>query len=93
MFGINFIDFEKASDKVRHENLYKILKDNNVDGGDINTITQLYWNQRPRNKVDNEQTEEMKICQGVRRGCVLSPLLFHLYSEAVVQETLLEQDY
>lgn len=83
-----FIDLEKAFDKVQHHRMINILKTKDVDSRDIRIIHNLYWNQTAKIKVENELTEEMEIRRGVRQGCVLSPLLFNLYSEAVFQEAL-----
>lgn len=85
---ICFVDFEKAFDTVQHEKLLAILKNKNIDNRDIKIISQLYWNQTARMKVDDRLTPEVAIQRGVRQGCVLSPLLFNVYSEAVFQQAL-----
>lgn len=86
---ICFIDFSKAFDNVRHDKLIQILKTSNIDEKDIRVITNLYWEQRATVKLDNANvSEEMKICRGVRQGCVLSPTLFNLYSEGIFREAL-----
>lgn len=38
--------------------------------------------------VENQPTEEIDVHRGVRQDCILSPLLFKLYSEATFRETL-----
>ena len=40
-----FIDYEKAFDRVNHENLCKVLKSTGIDGKDIRIIARLYWEQ------------------------------------------------
>ena len=37
-----FIDYAKAFDRVKHENLIKCLKEIGLDGKDIRVITNLY---------------------------------------------------
>lgn len=73
-----FIDFEKAFDRVRHEQLIQILKNKNLDSRDIKIISNLYWNQKATVKIEGESTEEIKICRGVRQGCILSVQRSHL---------------
>jgi len=43
-------------------------------------------------RVGNNLTEARPIGREVRQGCVLSPLLFNLYSEAIFQEALEERN-
>ncbi|KAI5753273.1 hypothetical protein M8J77_025408 [Diaphorina citri] len=84
-----FIDFSKAFDNVQHQKLIDILKSKNIDSHDIRIISNLYWNQTARIKVDDELSDEIKIMRGVRQGCLLSPLLFNIYSEAIFEEAIL----
>lgn len=83
-----FIDYKKAFDCVNHGKLINILNNIGLDSRDIRIIANLYWNQKAFVKVGDEQTDELEIQRGVRQGCVLSPLLFNLYSEQVISEAL-----
>jgi len=39
-----------------------------------------------------ETTEEIEIEKGVRQRCILSPILYNLYSEGIINKALSEQD-
>lgn len=87
-----YIDFEKAFDKVKHDKLHQILASKNIDLEDARIINNLYWGQRANTKVEDELTEEIEIRRGVRQGCILSPLLFNLYSDTIFNETLEDEE-
>lgn len=88
-----FIDYTKAFDKVRHDQLLKLLKEKNLDSRDINIISNLYYNQRAVIQVEENTTEDIEIKRGVRQGCVLSPLLFNIYSEDIMNKALADQEH
>ena len=83
-----FIDFEKAFDKVQHGKLISILRESGIDDRDTDIISKLYLQQRAIVRVENETSEEFNIRRGVRQGCILSPLLFNVYSEHLFKEAL-----
>ena len=82
---ICFVDYEKAFDKVKHEEMLKLLRDINVDGKDLRLIQNLYWKQKAAVRVGEELSEWQEIRRGVRQGCVLSPDLFNIYSEMIMR--------
>jgi len=81
-----FIDYTKAFDKVQHEKLIEILQSLDMDGKDIRLITNLYWEQTAAVRAAGIVSEYVKVERGVRQGCVISPELFNVYSERVMQE-------
>ena len=83
---ICFVDYEKAFDKVRHVDLMEILKNLMLDGKDLRVIQNLYWNQRAAVRIANDKSSWQDIRRGVRQGCVLSPDLFNIYSEVIMNE-------
>lgn len=66
----------------------EILKKCGIDDRDLKIIRNLYWNQSATIKVDGEQTEDIQIQRGVRQGCIVSPILFNIYSEQIFLEAL-----
>lgn len=64
----------------------QLLENNNLDMKEI--LNHLYYNQKAAMKEGNEFFVEIAIESGVRQGCVLSPILFNMYSDEIMQETL-----
>lgn len=83
-----FIDYEKAFDRVDHKKLMECLQRKDLDPDDIRIIQNLYWNQDAFVRTQSGDTEAINIQKGVRQGCVLSPMLFNLYSEEIFTTAL-----
>ena len=81
-----FIDYQKAFDTVKHEELLALLSSLDIGRKDLRIIRNLYYEQTAAVRVDNELTDYVKIKRGVRQGCVLSPVLFSLYSEIIMRK-------
>ena len=58
----------------------------------IRLIKQLYIQQESCIRVNTGNTERFKNGKGVRQGCILSPYLFNLYTEAIMREEIKEED-
>ena len=86
MYTFVFIDYEKAFDKVRHEELMMMLEELQIDGKEMRLIRNLYWNQKATVRIQDEVTKYQNIRRGVRQGCVMSPDLFNLYGEIILRE-------
>ena len=82
---ICFIDYSKAFDKVRHEELFNILDKLDIDGKDLRIIRNLYWDQNASVRIEGDFSESKNIRRGVRQGCVMSPDLFNIYSETILR--------
>ena len=81
-----FVNFEKAFDKVKHVDLFNMLGALDLDGRDLRSMRNLYWNQKAPVRVANEESMRQEINRGVRQGCLLSPNLFNLYSKVIMRE-------
>ena len=81
-----FVDFEKAFDTVRHEDMMTILKETGLDGKDLRLLTNLYWDQQARVDIGGHKTNWVEIRRGARQGCVISPDFFSLYGQKCMED-------
>ena len=51
-------------------------------------IANFYWKQKASVRTNQGESEEIEIKRGIRQGCILSPILFNLYSEFLIEEAL-----
>ena len=79
-----FVDYTKAFDRIVHNELIHLLDDLNLDDKDLRLIQSLYYDQAAVIRVRNETSHSVEIERGVRQGCVLSPDLFSVYSEVLI---------
>ena len=86
-----FIDYQKAFDRVYHDKLIEILDEIGVPTTERNIIKNLYWTQTAKIRINGKLTSLIEIKQGVRQGCILSPLLFNIYSEMIFQKAFYDQ--
>lgn len=85
---LGFINYEKAFDWELYHKLIQLLGGMDLDQKDIRFIENLYWHQSAHVRLYNGTTNPIQIKRGVCQRCVLSPLLFNIYSEAIFQEAL-----
>ena len=74
-----FVDFAKAFDTIPRDILFKKLSKCGIRGRFFNIIKNIYTSDKACVKISNKYTEVFGINQGVRQGCVLSPLLFNIF--------------
>lgn len=48
----------------------------------------LCWNQFEKMGINDSLSDNILVQKGVRQGCVISPTLINLYSEAIFDEAL-----
>ena len=91
-----FVDLQKAYDSVDRELLWKVQAWAGVPSVMIDGIRQFHNGIRARVRMDDgELSKWSKVSQGLRQGCVLSPLLFNIFFAAVmevVQQRFSEDD-
>src|SRR2546425_11954513 len=75
----------ESFDRVKHDKLAEIMEEAGIPELERRLIINLYWRQHAAVRWDGEVGREVL---GVRQGCVISPLLFNLYSEFMIKEAL-----
>lgn len=83
-----FVDYEKAFDNVKWSQLWRVLQKMGVPRHLITLIKQLYEDSTAVVQIESTVSEKCKIRKGVRQGCVLSPLLYNIYSEFIMRLVL-----
>ena len=84
-----FIDLQKAYDSVDRELLWEVLTRFGVPAKILKVIRQFHDGMRARVRTDDgEYSEWFDVTQGLRQGCVLSPLLFNMSFPAMTHVVL-----
>ena len=74
-----FVDFKKAFDTIPRGLLFEKLLNHGIKGKFFNVLKTMYTNDSVCVGVGGKITESFIVNQGVRQGCVLSPLLFNIF--------------
>ena len=86
-----FIDFTKAFDCVDYNRLWKILQEMGIPDHLTCLLRNLYAGQEATGKTRHGTTDWVQIGKGVREGCILSPCLFNVYAEYIMQNAAMEE--
>ena len=85
-----FTDYAKAFNCVDHNKLWKILKKMGLPDHLTCLLRNLYAGQEATLRIGHG-TDWFQIGKGVRQGCVLSPCLFNLNAEYIMQNARLDK--
>ena len=85
------IDYTKAFDCVDHDKLWKILQEMEIPYHIICLLKNLYAGQEATVRTRHGTTDWFQIGKGAHQGCILSPCLFNLYAEKVMQKVRLDE--
>ena len=83
--GILLLDQEKAFDKVSQDFLWKVMEKMGFQETFINWIRSLYHGASSQIRIGDELSEKINLERGVRQGDPISPLLFTLCMEPLIQ--------
>ena len=73
-----------------HNKLWKILQEWGIPDH-LTCLTSLYAGQEAPLKTGHGTTDWFQIGKGVHQGCILSPCLFNLYAEYIMQNARLDE--
>ena len=86
-----FIDYSKTFGCVDHNKLWKILQGTEIPDHLTCLLRNLYAGQEATVRTGHGTTDWFQIGKGVRQGCILSPCLFNLYAEYIMQNARLDE--
>ena len=86
-----FTDYAKAFDYVDHNRLWKILQEIGISDHLTCLLRNLYAGQEAIPITRNGITDWFQREKGVRQGCILSPCLFNLFAEYILQNAGLDE--
>jgi len=82
-----FIDLEKAFDSIEHKSITNALKRFGIPEEYNDVINDIYKDSITKIILpDNTTTSEIPINIGVKQGCTLSPILFNLVIDELIEE-------
>ena len=86
-----FIDYAKAFNCVDHNKLWKILQEMGIPDSLTCLLRNLYAGQEVTVRTGHGTMDWYKIGKGVCQSCTLSPCLFNLYAEYIMQNAGLDE--
>ena len=86
-----FMDYSPAFDCVDHNKLWKILKKMGIPDHLTCILRNLYAGQEATVRTRHGTTDLFQTGKGVLQGCILSPCLFNLYAEYIMQNARLDE--
>jgi hypothetical protein len=80
-----FIDFQQAFDTLAHNTIWQALRDKGVPQKIV--IIKAIYNQSTCNVLHKNLVSELiPVLNGIKQGCVLSPLLFNITLDHVMSK-------
>ena len=74
-----------------HNKLWKIIQEMGIPDHLTCLLRNLHAHQKATVRTGHGTTDWFQIGKGVRQGCILSPCLFNLYAEYIMQNARLDE--
>ncbi len=83
MFAV-FIDASKAFNHVQYCKLFNELVNRNISPLVLRLLLNMYTKQQLQVRWGNAMSQQFTVCNGVKQGGVLSPILFAVYIDGLL---------
>uniref|UniRef100_A0A2D4PG53 Reverse transcriptase domain-containing protein n=1 Tax=Micrurus surinamensis TaxID=129470 RepID=A0A2D4PG53_MICSU len=84
--ALDFLDVQKAFDNLNWEFFLYQMKEMKFGPNFVKMIKEIYSNQKASAKVNGDFTERFYIAKRLRQGCPISPLIFILAIEVLLNQ-------
>ena len=74
-----FVDFSKAFDSIPRDILMQKLLSKGLKGKLFNLLKNIYSHEKCQIRMGDYLSKPISVNQGVRQGCILSPILFNIF--------------
>jgi hypothetical protein len=81
-----FVDFSKAYDRINRHKLFNRMKYIGLPQKFLLVLQSLYQNVKCSVRVNGCLSDWFPVSIGLKQGCILSPILFNLYLNSLVEE-------
>jgi exonuclease III len=89
---ICYIDFKKAFDSIWRAGLWRVMRSMNYPEKIVRILENMYEGTFSAVRIKGELTDWFETVVGVLQGCVLSPLLFNVFLEAIMARALISNE-
>ena len=83
------MDLEQAYDTIGRHGMFQMLRVYGVGGKLLKAEQSFYMHSRACVRVGNDVSEWFPVIFGLRQCCVMSPWLFNVYMDGVIQEVMI----
>ena len=80
---LGFLNIKKAYDRINREMLCRVLEKVGLSEKTVNIVRSMYVDTKARYGLRNIETDWVKSERGIRQGCILSPILFSMYTRTL----------
>ena len=89
---VGYIDFKKAFDSIWREGLWRVLRNYGFPEKIVRILESLYGGTVSAVRTKSGLSEWFETTVGVKQGCILSPMLFNVFLEAIMSRAITEDE-